>query len=211
MERFFTDDAIAKWIEIFPSILWVIFAVIIFCLFYKRIRDELLPNLTGFKAMGVQFSFVKSSITAAIELGQEWGVSVPKKDKDVVLSRIRKQMHIFNNAKILWLDDLPANNRHERRMLRRLQTRVDIATNSKNALEMLRIDIYDLVISDIAREDEQDLNGLLFLEKLRGRNDGTAVIFYVGDYDSNLGVPEHAFGITDRPDQLLHLILDALE
>jgi len=37
------------------------------------------------------------------------------------------------------------------------------------------------------------------------------VIFYIGYPDPSKGVPPHAFGITHRPDELLHLIMDALE
>ncbi len=37
------------------------------------------------------------------------------------------------------------------------------------------------------------------------------MIFYIGVVDPNKGVPVQAFGITNRPDELLHLTLDALE
>ena len=108
MERFLSDTAINKWIEIVPSLLWVAFGIILFCLFYKQIRYDILPKLTGFKVMGAEFSFVKNSIDAAIEFGEkspEWNITVPEKDKDAALNRVRHHLNSFQNAKILWVDD----------------------------------------------------------------------------------------------------------
>lgn len=197
-----------------PSILWFIFVLVLFILFYKRIRDELLPRLGSIKAAGVEFSFVENSIEAAIELGeksQKWDIKVAPKDKKAALTRARQHLNTFRNARILWVDDYPENNRNERRMFRQLNVDVNNAKNTKEALEMLRCDIYDLVISDIARDDKDDPNGLQFLSELRNTGDDTPVIFYVGVMAPGEGVPEHAFGITRRPDELLHLTLDALE
>ena len=96
-------------------------------------------------------------------------------------------------------------------MFRQLRTHVDNATNSADALKLLEIDIYDLVISDIARDQEGDKAGLDFLEEFRKDDESTPVIFYVGNYIKKEGVPKQAFGITDRPDELLNLVVDVLE
>jgi CheY-like chemotaxis protein len=205
---------IIELMESVSPILWFIFVLFIFILFYKRIRDELLPRLGGIKAAGVELSFVQNSIEAAIELGkksEKWDVKVPAKDKKAALNRARRHLDTFRNTRILWADDYPENNRNERRMFRQLQADIDIATSSNEALEMLRCDIYDLVISDIARDDQDDPDGLQFLAELRKTGDDTPVIFYVGVMQAGKGVPENAFGITNRPDELLHLTLDALE
>jgi len=52
--------------------------------------------------------------------------------------------------------------------------------------------------------------GLKFLEQLR-KEKAIPAIFYVGVIDPTKGVPPLAFGMTNRPDELLHLTLDALE
>ena len=49
------------------------------------------------------------------------------------------------------------------------------------------------------------------MNKFREDDDPTPVIFYIGIFDPKLGIPGGAFGITNRPDELLHLVLDALE
>ena len=205
---------IIELLESVPPLLWFIFVLILFIIFYKKIRDELLPKLGSIEAAGVAFSFVENSIEAAIEFGEKsdkWDVKVSTKDKKAALNRAKHHLNTFRNTRILWADDHPENNRNERRMLRQLQADVGIATNSNEALEMMRCDFYDLVISDIARNDKDDLDGLQFLSELRKTDDDTPVIFYVGVVQAGKGVPEHAFGITNRPDELLHLTLDALE
>ncbi|HSE82988.1 MAG TPA: hypothetical protein VLB01_00400 [Thermodesulfobacteriota bacterium] len=75
---------------------------------------------------------------------------------------------------------------------------------------MLKGGRYDVVISDMARGDNTTA-GLEFLNELRKEDKTTPVIFYVGVFNLEKGIPPQAFGITNRPDELLHLTLDALE
>lgn len=200
-------------IRLIPSIMWFVMILIIFVLFYRPIRDDLLPNISSFKAMGVEFSFVKNSFEAAIELGKkspEWKVDVPSIDKEHALNRAKKHLKIFQNSQILWVDDHPENNLNERRMFRQLKTDVDIAKDTDEALEILKKASYQLVISDIARDGDA-IAGLKFLERFRKVDKITPVIFYIGVIDPDKGLPLQAFGITNRPDELLQLTLDALE
>ena len=199
-------------IKILPSLLWFLFVATVFGLFYRPIRDELLPNLTSFKAGGVELSFVRESIDAAIELAEkspQWKVNISSEDKEQVLRRAKQHLAIFRDARILWVDDHPENNLNERRMFRQLKADVDTAKSTDEALEMLQKGGYDLVLSDMSRGTNTTA-GLKFLEQLRQKK-ATPVIFYVGVFDPAKGVPAQAFGITNRPDELLHLTLDLLE
>jgi len=199
-------------VKVIPSILWFLLTITALAVFYRPLRDELLPNLTGFSAMGVEVSFIRDSMDAAIELAQkspQWNVEVSTSDKDQVLRRARKHLSIFRDAQILWVDDHPENNLNERRMFRQLRVEVDIAKTTEEALGMLKRGSYDLILSDISREQDATA-GLKFASQLR-KEKRTPVIFYVGVSDPERGVPAHAFGITNRPDELLHLTLDALE
>ncbi len=200
-------------VKLIPSILWFLFFIFVFLLFYRPIRDEVLPNLSDFKGYGVEFSFVKNSIDAAIEFGEkspQWKVDVPHMDKERALNRAKQHLKIFRDAQMLWVDDHPENNLNERRMFRQLKAEIDIARTTEEALDMLRNHGYDLVISDMARGHEAT-SGLKFLERFRKENKTTPVIFYVGVFDPEKGVPGGAFSVTNRPDELLHLTLDALE
>ena len=62
----------------------------------------------------------------------------------------------------------------------------------------------------MARDDKATA-GLTFLKQLRKTDAATPVIFYIGVLEPKKGVPPQAFGITNRPDGLLHLTLDAIE
>jgi CheY-like chemotaxis protein len=137
-------------------------------------------------------------------------VEISRADKERALSRARNHLSVFKGAQILWVDDHPENNLNERRMLRQLNTEIDMVTNSEEALRILDNAKYDVVLSDMAR-GQDPLAGLDFLQKLREFDRSTPVIFYIGVIDLDKGVPGRAFGITNRPDELLHLILDVLE
>jgi CheY-like chemotaxis protein len=204
---------VAEIVKSIPAVLWFILFVIILLLFYRPLRNELLPSLTGFKAMGVEISFVKDSIEAAIELAEkspQWKVEISPKDKERVLSRVKKHLKIFRDVQILWVDDHPENNLNERGMFHQMKAEIDIAKSTEEALHILKNGRYDLVISDMARGDEPAA-GLAFLKGLREYDRTTPVIFYVGLFDAEKGTPPQSRGITNRPDELVHLTLDVLE
>ena len=128
------DSTLDVIVRIIPSVLWFFLVGGIILLFYRPIRDELLPRLTGIKAMGVELSFVRDSMDAAIEFGEkspQWDVEVPERDKERVLNRAKRHLSVFRDALILWVDDHPENNRNERRMFRQLGVTVEIATKGR--------------------------------------------------------------------------------
>ncbi len=208
-----------EFIRILPDLLWFFGVVIVILLFYRPIRDNLLPNLTMFKAMGVEISFVRSSIASAIRLADKsprWKVEVPEKDREHAINRARSRRHLFRNRFLLWVDDRPENNINERRMFHALGLHIDKAADTDEALRLLAIAPYDVIISDMERHGDPEA-GRSFLERrllekdVLEANRNTPVIIYLGDFEPNRGTPPHAFGITNRPDTLLHLVLDALE
>lgn len=202
-----------EFVKIMPSILWFVLVVIILLLFYRPIRDDLLPNLASLKAGGVELSFVKESINAALKLAEkspQWKIAVPSRDKEQALKRAKKHLKIFRDAQFLWVDDHPENNINEQVMFRQLKVGTQTAESTEQALEILKNRRFDLVISDMARGEELTA-GLNFLKQFRKMNKFTPVIFYLGEFKPDKGVPAHSFGITNRPDELLHLTLDALE
>lgn len=67
---------------------------------------------------------------------------------------------------ILWVDDFPENNEEERAYLQELNCRVDVATDTESALEMMRGQQYILVISDMSRGNDE-VAGLTLLQRRR--------------------------------------------
>jgi CheY-like chemotaxis protein len=200
-------------VKLIPSILWFFLVVVLLVLFYRPVRDDLLPNITVMKAVGVELSFVKESINAALKLAEkspQWKVEVSSADKEQVLRRAKKHLKVFHDARFLWVDDNPENNINELVMFSQLRVSTQTVKSTKEALEVFKSGCYDLVISDMSRGDDSTA-GLKFIKEFRKVDKTTAVIFYVGEFDPQKGVPAQAFGITNRPDELLHLTLDALE
>ncbi len=214
------DAATLEIIKLIPSLCWFLLVAGLIVSHRRWIRDELLPNLSGLKVLGVEVSFIKASFDAAVEIGEkspQWKIEVPEKAKQAALRRVKQRLDVFRGARILWVDDHPENNRNERRMFRQLRAEMDLATTSEEALKKLQLDIYDVVISDIGRDNPTDKSGLAFLHALRSGDQSrkpeanTPVVFYVGNFNAKLGTPAGAFGITNRPDELLHFVLDVLE
>jgi CheY-like chemotaxis protein len=201
------------WLELvrlIPALLWFALAVCLLILFRARLAN-LLTRLGTVEAMGIKLVCMRESIDAALELAEkapEWQVHVPPEDKRRALDRARAQYRLIKGAQFLWVDDKPENNVNERRMFRQLDVDIDTATDNEKALAALAA-AYDLVISDIARPG-QTSSGLDLTKHLHAHGLNVPVVFYVGDYRPELGVPPYAFGITNRPDELLHLCFDIL-
>jgi CheY-like chemotaxis protein len=206
-------NEVTKLIPPFLSLCWFIFVAIVFGLFYKPLRYELIPKITNLKAMGVELSFVRDSIDAALRLAEkcpQWQVRISRADEERVLNRAKKHLDIFKGAQILWIDDHPDNNINEQKMLAELKVDVDCRLTTDEAINQLKGQNYDIVISDMSRGTNA-MAGIEFLREFRKFNTFTPVIFYVGIFSEDRGIPPHAFGITNRPDELLHLLLDVLE
>ena len=67
-----------------------------------------------------------------------------------------------------------------------------------------------MILSDIAR-GSRPAAGVEALPRLREAAPDVPVIFYVGEMTPDRVAPKGSAGITDSPDRLLHLVLDALE
>lgn len=201
-----------EFIKILPSLFWFFLVVILIKVFYRPIRDDLLPRLGSLEAGNVKLSFVRDSIDAAIKLAEkspQWNVDIPAEEKEKAVKRAKKNQDLFRGAKLLWVDDFPENNINERQMFQQLGVVIDLSKNTEDALEILNRANYDLVISDMAR-DNSPTAGLDLIAKLRAKGNKTPLIFYLGVIDRTKAVPAGAFGLTNRPDELLHLALDVL-
>jgi CheY-like chemotaxis protein len=128
------------------------------------------------------------------------------------LRRARLIAPVVEGASILWVDDNPANNRNECRLLGALGASVEQVRSTQEVLDCLARQLarkpYDLLLSDIKRDGVADA-GLQMLGRLPPG--APPVVFYTGRVDESWSVPRGAFGIADRPEPLLHLVFDVLE
>jgi CheY-like chemotaxis protein len=123
----------------------------------------------------------------------------------------------IEGAEILWIDDAPSYSRSETRMLRSFGAMITFACTTGEAIRAVKSSVeqarpFHLVLSDISRElpIHDPKAGLSMLERFRNENIGLSVVFYVGVRIPGAPVPGGAFGLTNRPDELLQLTLDAL-
>jgi CheY-like chemotaxis protein len=125
------------------------------------------------------------------------------------LRRAQLVQPVLEGARAPWVDDHPRNNAYECRTLTALGIQVEFAVSTEEALAKSRGVSYDVILSDIARERPDA--GLVLLGRLREAGCLTEVVFYVGQMDKRWGVPVGAFGITNQPEPLLHLVFDVIE
>jgi CheY-like chemotaxis protein len=137
-------------------------------------------------------------------------------ERSLIWRRAQRNADVLQGAYILWVDDHPENFTAELNIFRSLGIFVDIARSTNEAVSMLHAkkDVgqpYNVIISDTKREGKDD-EGKEFLISIREKwKIDTPTIFYIGDLDPSRGTPAYAFGITTRPDHLLHYVMDALE
>lgn len=119
-------------------------------------------------------------------------------------------------ARVLWVDDRPANNEYERKWLRPHGLVFDSVVSTEEALEQLVNETYDLVITDLGREGSSDRSataGAAFLEQPIVRDGGPPVIVYAGIWavarrEALLGLG--ALEVTDNREQLCATVLEVL-
>ncbi len=127
--------------------------------------------------------------------------------------------------RVLWVDDMPDNNRHESALLARLQIEEVAVTSTAAAMQALQTasaqgDDFDLVISDWARPGPTGgapSAGIELLRAMRAAGHALPMVCYHGSFVPTLRqerrqtlLREGAFGEAVHPDELLALVAAAL-
>lgn len=119
-------------------------------------------------------------------------------------------------TRLLWVDDNPENNIQERNIMEdRLRVKVSLAKSTHEALDKIRGESYDVIISDMGRAEEHGYAtraGFDLLDTLRGEGNETDFIIYAAS-----NAPEHkaearrrgAQGSTNSPQELFELVREA--
>ncbi len=126
-----------------------------------------------------------------------------------VVARAERLHDVLVGKRVLWVDDYPRGNDRERSFLRAAGIKVQNALSTEEGMTQLMRDQFDALITDMDRGTGQD--GTALAEAVGAMEAGIPVICYLGKKDPGQSVPVEFFGLTDRPDELVHLLLDALE
>lgn len=188
-----------------PSILWVGFALLVVLLFRSAIAERL-PALRSLELPGG----VKAQFDAALtQAALSTGTIIPTGQRTRLERRIARDATLLRDSQLLWIDDEPSSTRTERSALTALGVVIETAASDDDARRRLAAERYDVVISDIARDDRKDA-GLAFISTIREHDETVPIIFYIRNLSPHLGTPAGALGLTNRPDELVDLLLDAL-
>ena len=115
-------------------------------------------------------------------------------------------------AIVLWVDDDPSHNVHERQALEAVGVEFNLAKTTEEALVLATGRRYDAIITDMGRPGDNRA-GYTLLQKLREAGDRTPVVVYSGSPKEEHraeALEKGAFGATSRPDELFQLVLDAI-
>jgi CheY-like chemotaxis protein len=153
-------------------------------------------------------------ITKRVKEGLE---SIPAGDRvstqqgrDQVSRRAARLQTLIRGARILLVNDVPSEMEHVTAILRQLGVDVEVVTTTDEALSRLHQNAYDVIVSDMRRGTSED-EGLKFITRMRQGRIQRRTILTVGRYQPDRGTPPYAFGITNRVDELLNLLFDAIE
>jgi len=201
-----SENVIIEIIKIVPSLFLYLIIAILLIRLYRPFVKQLLPKLSNFKAFGIEIGFIKKELKAATH---DYGMQFNDAKGQALLKRL-EDYDVKRAVKILWIDDNVNRTPSERKILDNLGMTSDFAVSSAEAKQKIQQKYYDLVISDIYRGDNPS-EGVEFLQQLE--NEGIKhppFIFSIADLQKEKGTPPYAFGITNDPVELFHLIMDIL-
>jgi len=190
-------------IGIVPHVIWAAVVIIIISWIGREGLKAFAGRIRKVGAAGFEIEFQDTMASAAAAHQQQ----IPLIDLGKASRRLASQQALLQGARLLWIDDRPDNNRNEIRLFEEAGARVDTRLTSAAAEAAIMQVTFDLIISDIDREGTAK-EGLRFATHLAQVRNSPPLIFYVAH--ALRPAPVSAFGITDRPDELVHLVLDTL-
>ncbi len=135
---------------------------------------------------------------------------VSDNQKATILQRLSNVKERNLSLKALWIDDNLPLTLSEQRLINALNVQIDSAHNSEIAESMIKNTTYHFIVSDMLRNGNPT-EGFDFITKLVKQNIHIPAILYITKYNTEKGVPPHVFGVTNKPSELLHLVMDIIE
>jgi hypothetical protein len=208
---------IADVIDIIPSVVWALVVVGALYFFREPIKSLLgrlqSAHLPGNVTLTFRPALERAVKEASKRLPQaKLGLSEHK--VETLLSRAERNADVVVGGRVLWVDDNPEGNVWVREAMDALGISITTARSTSEAQLFLEQGRLDLVISDMTRRDEETNGkkkaGVQLRDAMHRYGVTAPLIFYVLDLDLDQPTPERTFAITNRPDELLDYVLDAL-
>lgn len=175
-------------------------------------REELATKLTAAIAAGELPRDSQGKPTEDSIMAANAAAKFTQEALQVVGSMDASTIRQTEGSVVLWVDDRPSNNDHEREAFEASGLKIDISTSTEDALEKLKVRRYAAIISDMGRPPDPRA-GYTLLDRLRSSGDQTPYVIYAGSRS-----PEHqaearrrgALGCTNRPSELFQMVLSAI-
>ncbi len=179
-----------------------------------EILDEMVSNESVFNPFinDVNDSIARNSkeATALEESVSRKTLIVSDAQKESLFRRMAYVKDMKHDIRGLWFDDTPDCELSELRLILALGVQLDRAATPIEAEKLIQNATYDFMISDIWQQ-QNPKGGIEFFNHQVQKGIRIATIFYITKYEEARGTPPFAFGITNRPNDLLHLVMDIIE
>lgn len=227
MDSTSATDALLTFLTLVTPCIWPLTLLMLVVLFYRDIRP-IIKRLTKVQVAGVGLEFAQAAVDAAkdtIEQGlsrfegnpagfvQYMREQVDKMDRTSVVAGSAESPSTARRT-ILWVDDHPDSVTYESNLLRNLGMRITTARSTREAQSLIERGHFDLVISDILRDEDGQENhaaGYDLLDWITSQPAGPPVVFYLSNrrfVDARRA--RRASGWADNPSELVTEVLGAL-
>jgi hypothetical protein len=207
-----TSLVIADVLGLVATLLWVGFAVFVVLMLRPLLSLVQAVKPGGGKSEGgksdeqesgghADIAYAAAQLDHAVDHNGRPDVSGERRAHAV--ERAKRLQGMLGGARLVWVVDRPAAVTAESRLLQSLGILVAVVSTNSEVKAALNDGGVDVVISDLERSKGDPALALA------GQTDDVPLIYYTTERTA--GVPAGAFGLTDRPDELLHLVIDALE
>jgi hypothetical protein len=217
-------------LNLVPHILWIGLAAYALWVFHLPLLQLFEERRVSKVAIGIfELDFAQQAVASIKDtpnIKEVRGIPKTWSEFKPIADRAERINDYLRGAIVLWVDDKdPSQNVAERRALEAFGIHFDLAPSSEEAFKWLDRAHYDAVISNIAREGEVSNHepcfeqpipagaGCAMAREMHNRygDKMPPLIFYSWRFPQNVGTPAYALGLTNRVDDLFHLVFDALE
>jgi CheY-like chemotaxis protein len=176
---------------------WVVLAFAVVVALLRILRSQTTPlTKLGVGPSGVTMEFAEAKFNEAVsKSGEESQRAIGDAAKRSVIDRLRTHADLLAKARILWVDDHPENNAALIELLRQFGASVDTPRSNADAFALLSASRYDVIVSDVARDNEgpgSDLKGVEFARTVLERS-GQRVLLFTARFD-----PARLPGVSDE-------------
>lgn len=190
-------------IALIPHVVWAAIILGILIWIGRENLLSVLKRVDKVSVAGLELQFVSRLGAASVARG----VNLSTGDLGRASRRLANSVDLLRNCRLLWVDDCPDRIVIESKLLEEAGVSITRVKTTEKAIEELDAHNYDVIVSDIRRGGDP-VAGLSFAALLTQRQNSPMLVFYVEEL--RRPTPETAFGITNDPSELVHLLLDML-